>query len=111
VPVTALFTSLSTATLIEEVAFRGYLLQRLSGRAGFWGASAISAALFAAIHLPGWLLVGGLAVDVGLLRPLGEIFALGLALGYLLRRTGSLWASIVLHAAHNLASIVFYGPR
>lgn len=108
VPVEAYFTALSVATLIEEVAFRGYLLQQLCGRMGFWGANAVSAALFAAIHIPGWLLVGGMAPGAQMLGPLGGIFVLGLALGALFRWTGSLWSSVLLHSAHNLASIVFY---
>lgn len=107
VPVQAYFTSLTVATLIEEVAFRGYLLQRLAQRIGRWPANVASAALFAGIHLPGWILVSRMP-PAAMAVPLLEIFALGLALGFLLFRSGSLWAPFLLHAANNLAYILFY---
>lgn len=106
VPTVAFFTSLSVATFIEEMAFRGFLLQQLSALTRFSAANVGSAFLFAAIHIPGWLLVDGAAIYPDKIVPLASIFALGLILGLLFRRTGSLWTCVLVHASNNLASII-----
>ena len=50
-----LFAALSPATLVEEVYFRGFLLNKLWQTMGFWRANLVSSSLFALIHFPGWL--------------------------------------------------------
>jgi len=109
IPAEAYFTALGVATVIEEVAFRGFLLQHLAVAVGFWSANLASALLFAAIHIPGWLLVDRAVIGADKVVPLMEIFTLGLGLGYLLRRTGSLWSCVLAHSANNLAAVAFYG--
>lgn len=71
--------------LYEELLFRGVLL-RFFGRL-LPAATALAAltACFAALHDAGWL----------------TVFALGLALGWLMQRTGNLFASLAFHALHN----------
>jgi membrane protease YdiL (CAAX protease family) len=49
-------TSLIVAVLVEEIAFRGFLLQSLARVGPFWAANVVSSLLFVAIHWPGWLL-------------------------------------------------------
>ncbi len=44
--------------LVEEVVFRGLVLQRAARHTSFWKANALSAALFVAVHLPGLDLCG-----------------------------------------------------
>lgn len=85
--------------LVEEVVFRGIVLQRAGEYVGFWKANALSAGLFAAIHVPGWTFS-----DVALTSMVSSaafVFLLALVLGYLLKRTGSLWACVVTHAMSN----------
>jgi membrane protease YdiL (CAAX protease family) len=41
--------------LIEEVPYRGFMLQKFTERYGFWRANAITSMLFMSIHLPGWI--------------------------------------------------------
>lgn len=108
VPVEEWFTSLTVATFIEEVAFRGFLLQQFERVTGFWRANVITACLFVAIHFPGWILIGGSTLVPGRVVPMVEILFLGLLLGYLFKRTGSLWACIILHSVNNLAAIVLF---
>lgn len=77
------------APFLEETIFRGFLLTSLSKtRLGFWGAAVVSSGLWAAIH--GY----ALSLAVGL-------FVFGLLLSLLVRRTGSIWVSILLHAIWN----------
>ncbi len=84
---------------IEEVVFRGLVLQRAEEYTGFWRANALSAVLFALVHLPGWTFAG--VSLAGTLSWAAFVFGLALVLGYLLKKTRSLWACVVCHAMSN----------
>ena len=89
------FSALALAVwtpIAEEVFFRGFILQGLAGRWGFAPALVVSAAIFSALHLAPALLL--------------PVFFTGLLLGYLYRRTGSLWPCIAVHAAQNLVAVI-----
>jgi len=81
------------APLGEEVAFRGVLYPALRSRFGVAPAAALSAAVFAAAH--GYGVLGFAAV-----------FWIGILWALAYERTGSLWPSIIAHAAGNLAATV-----
>ena len=104
----ALVTSLTIATFVEEIAFRGFLLQCLARAWPFWVANIVSATLFVAIHFPGWVLAGDVPLLPGRLLPMCEIFMLGVVNGWLLRRSGSLWAPILLHATNNAIAMALF---
>lgn len=83
-----------TAAVVEEIAFRGYVMGSLR-RYGDSFAIAVSAFVFAAIH--------GNMVQAP--------FALmaGFALGYLSVKTGTIWTGIIIHAINNsISAIVYY---
>ena len=75
----------------EELLFRGLLLGRLSERWGAPAGLAGSSLLFAALH-PDWAQAAAAGV-------------LGLYLGALTLRTGSLYAALLFHGTNNLAFI------
>lgn len=82
-----------TAAIVEEIAFRGYVM----GTLRFYGdgfAIAVSSVVFAAMH--------GNMVQAP--------FALmaGIALGYLSVKTGTIWTGIIIHALNNSLSLVVY---
>lgn len=82
-----LVLSVVVAPLVEEMAFRGFIQGRITRRSGPVVGLAVSAALFAPVHMSrAWLLY---------------FFAIGLFLGYARLATRSLWAPVVLHAAIN----------
>jgi len=83
------------APLCEEVAFRGYLLSALRTRGGETRAVAISALLFAAMHLD--------PVRFPALAVLGALYA------WLAVRSGSLWPSVAAHAANNAIGALLLG--
>jgi uncharacterized protein len=91
--------------LSEEVAFRGFFLQKLAERAGFARANTLQALLFVLIHLPGWILLGQFHLP-GALRLVGSVSLVALFTGWLLRRTRSLWTCMIVHSFNNLASFV-----
>ena len=88
------------APLTEEIIFRGALFAGIaSSRLGRAGAVLITAALWALAHASGapWLFVG-------------VLFIMGIALGLILLRFGSLWVTIACHASWNaLSSLGLFG--
>jgi CAAX protease family protein len=87
----------------EEFLFRGYALATLTDGIGFWPAAIVLSGLFGAVHLQ----------NLGE-NPTGALSAglVGLLLCFSLRRTGSLWFAIGLHAAWDYGeSFVFSVPN
>jgi membrane protease YdiL (CAAX protease family) len=94
------------APVAEEVLFRGVAVTAWARTAGPRKAIVWSALLFAAAHI---LPISGATFSQG--AALALVAALGrmpvaLALGWLYLRSGTLWASIGLHAAFNAALII-----
>jgi membrane protease YdiL (CAAX protease family) len=83
----------------EEFLFRGYALATLSDGIGFWPAAIVLSGLFGAIHLH----------NMGE-NPVGAVSAglVGLLFCFTLRRTGSLWFAIGLHAAWDYGESFIY---
>ena len=85
----------------EGFAFSGYPLFALARGLGFWPAAGLLAVFFGSVHLvinagENWL--GSVSlVTVGLLLP------------FTIRRTGSLWFAIGIHAAWDWAQSFLYG--
>jgi uncharacterized protein len=87
------------SAFVEEVVFRGLVLQRAGEYMGFWKANALSAGLFVGVHVRGWIFSG--VPLPGIVSSAAFVLVLALVLGYLLKRTGSLWACVVCHAMSN----------
>ena len=86
------FVPVISAPFFEEVFFRGVLYKLLRSYISAPLAIVISALLFASVH-------------AGLYQGI-KIFALGLILGYLVEKTGSIIPSIFLHFLINFTSMV-----
>lgn len=99
---TALFVVLAVvfAPITEELLFRGWIYTGLRRKIGIWEGINVSAALFALAH---WESSQIYALVV---------FPVGLALGYVRERTGSLAASMAFHAIYNAAAsaMMLFGP-
>ncbi len=90
--ISSIVCSLIAAPLLEEALFRGLVQGALSRVFAPWLRIAVQAALFAVFHGQWlWMLYAALV---------------GVLLGVLRERTGSLWPCIALHAAFNLASFL-----
>jgi hypothetical protein len=85
--------------LFEEFLFRGYTQFTLADGIGFWPAAILLSVSFGAVHLgnagEGW--VGAASVVT-----IGLVFALTL------RRTGSLWFAVGLHASFDFGETFLY---
>ena len=87
----ALF-GVAVAPLFEEIIFRGFLFKVFTDMAGPSVAVAITAFLFALLHA--FQLWGNWAA-------IGLIFAVGYALAFIRRRSGSLLPSLIVHMTYN----------
>jgi len=83
------------APISEEVMARGFLYRGWSeSRLGVPGAIFLSSLAWTSLHLQyDWFFFG-------------EVFCIGLLLGYLRYRTGSTWLTIVLHGLNNTAATI-----
>jgi membrane protease YdiL (CAAX protease family) len=97
----------STAWLIgfiEEVPFRGFILQKLEERIGHALAIVTSSTLFLAIHLPGWIVLNTLRPENAI-----TIFIIGVVLAVIFKYSGSLWSAIIAHTSNNFIAGVLFG--
>ena len=85
---TYLLLALIIAPFTEELFFRGIVLRGMLGNVNQGRAILISAVLFAIYHCNPYLFV--------------PTFVIGLSLGYLYSRSGSIIPCIVMHAVYNL---------
>jgi membrane protease YdiL (CAAX protease family) len=82
--------------IFEEILFRGFLFEGFRySRIGAAGAIIVTSVLWAGSHL-----------QYGLFQ-IAWIFVLGVALGLVRYRTGSLWAPILMHIFNNMVAILF----
>ena len=82
------------APIAEEVVFRGFFQGQLEqGLNDATRAVLYSAGLFMILHFNPWWAI--------------QIYTLGMILGYLVWRTGSVWPAVLLHGVNNLAAIMF----
>jgi uncharacterized protein len=94
-----ILSAIIVAPLAEELYFRGMVHQALRGPLGRWGAIVLSAVIFAAAHVlaePTW--AGG-ALVFALILPLGVL------LGWVFERRGTLVTPIVIHAVFNAVTM------
>lgn len=99
-----MFTIGLVFSLGEEIGWRGYLLPRLEFL-GAWGAVLLTGLAHALFHLPFIFFTtlyhaGGNRLIVIPLFVL-TLALVGMFLGYLRLRTGSVWPAVLAHSAHN----------
>jgi len=86
--------------VFEDFTFRGYLQSALGEGIGFWPAAIILAVVFGAIH---WNNKGEALFGCVMAGSFGFLEA------FALRRTGSLWLPIGMHASWDWGETYFYG--
>lgn len=92
--------ALIMAALIEEMAFRGYLLARLTRSFGFRWAAIVTTVLFGAAHFTN--------IGEGALGLTSVVLA-GLVFCYAIWKTGSLWWALGWHAGWNWGETYVFG--
>lgn len=87
---------------VEEMIFRGLILQPLRRKFTFWQANVASSLIFTVYHFPLWI-ARGRGFQVG---DIGWVFLAGLLFGWLFWKTKSLGPSALVHTLHDLAGAV-----
>jgi len=78
--------------ICEELAFRGFILSGMRHIGHKWTAIVLTAAFFGAVH--------------GILQQSISAFVVGIVLGYMAVKTGSLLPAVAYHFTHNTLSVV-----
>jgi membrane protease YdiL (CAAX protease family) len=89
---------------IEEIPYRGFMLQKFADRMNFWLATLITSLLFVSIHLPGWIALHMLNAGAVV-----SIFIFGVVMAIAFKYSRSLWAPIITHSANDCLSFVIFG--
>ncbi len=76
-----------TPAICEELAFRGFILSGLRRIGHKWGAIALASLFFGLAH--------------GILQQSLSAFFVGMVIGYVAVKTGSLWPGVLYHLVHN----------
>lgn len=88
---------------IEEVPYRGFILQKFEERCGFWIANLLSSLLFLSMHLPGWISLHLFKVE-GVI----SVFIFGAVMAIIFRYGKTLWGPIITHSTNDfLAFLIF----
>jgi membrane protease YdiL (CAAX protease family) len=90
----AIVTTVLLAPVLEEMLFRGLILESIKQKRGATAAVMLSALLFGLVHFP-------------ILPQMLNAFVMGVMLGYVYVLTNSLVAVIIIHAANNALSFLF----
>ena len=93
--------------ITEEIVFRGFLLRKLMDSYKFWIANTITALLFVSIHFPIWFYKDLFEFSY-LLNGITTTFVLGIILGFIYKKSNSLWSVIIVHSLYNLLVSLFY---
>ncbi|HZM96562.1 MAG TPA: CPBP family intramembrane glutamic endopeptidase [Vicinamibacterales bacterium] len=88
---------------IEEIPYRGFMLQKFAERVGFWMATVLTSLLFVAIHVPGWIALHMLTIDRA-----ASIFIFAVVMAIVFRYSRSLWAPIIAHSANDCMSFLLF---
>jgi membrane protease YdiL (CAAX protease family) len=88
---------------IEEIPYRGFMLQKFGERFNFWMANLITSLLFLEVHVPGWIALHQLRADTAV-----TIFVFGFIMAVVFRYSTSLWAPIITHSTNDFMSFVLF---
>ncbi len=91
------------APIAEEFFFRGFLFRALRNGLGLWAAAVVSGILFGALHID-----SGSAERLLQVVPLA---ILGVSFALLYAWTGTLYATIALHATNNSIAVAAYAEK
>ena len=88
---------------IEEIPYRGFILQKFEERYGFWIANLLSSLLFLSIHLPGWISLHLLRADNVI-----SVFIFGVVMAIVFKYCKSIWGPIITHSLNDFISFVIF---
>jgi membrane protease YdiL (CAAX protease family) len=90
--------------IMEEIPFRGVLFQVLHRRMPFWKASSLATGLFALVHVPLWISQGTSIPSI--VTSFYVVSLVGWFYCFVFKRSGSLWASILIHSVYDACTLL-----
>lgn len=93
-----------TVGILEEIPFRGFILQKFAKHMNFTAANLLTTILFASTHIPTWLVNG-----VNIIDSVKSLVVISFVLGYLFKESDSLWVPIICHSVFNLSMWIGLG--
>jgi hypothetical protein len=102
VPAAFAITFLAASALIEEILFRGLVLQELSRHFRGVPANIITSLLFVVVHWPHWIWSRGFSA--GVFADSVGLFLASVLFGWLYLRTRSIWPCFMAHVANNVVA-------
>jgi len=106
----AFLNGVLVSPIAEEITFRGFCLERLRlNGMPFWTSNVLTSVVFISLHIVGWFFQSKIGALARIVRPLSSLLFLSLLFGWMKRKTGSLYAPILLHLLNNLYSAALQG--
>ncbi len=93
-----ILSAVVVSPVVEEIAFRGVVLQKLDQRTSFKFSNSLTTIAFVLYHLPLWSARGQSASVMACVW----VAFFSLWMGYFMRKSKSLWTCILVHAMQNL---------
>ena len=93
-----------TIGIVEEIPYRGFMLQKFQERVPFWAANLITSLLFVGIHLPGWI-----ALHLVRAETITFVFLFSIIMGVVFRYSQSLWSVMIAHLLIDFLEVVIFG--
>jgi membrane protease YdiL (CAAX protease family) len=91
--------TLVAAPVMEEILFRGLVLQELAPLMAWPAAVALTSLLFVMVHLPHWLWHGGQGISI--VARSSALFVFSVLAGSLYGPSRSVWPCVAAHTANN----------
>ena len=93
--------------IIEEIVFRGFVLNYLRNIYSFRTANIASSLLFMIAHIPYFIVFGYFSLPIlKIMYKFVRVFAFGLLWGFFLKKTNSLWPCIIHHSVNNFLAFM-----
>ena len=88
---------------IEEVPYRGFILQKFEEHCGFWIANLLSSLLFVSMHLPGWI-----SLHLFRVGNVITVFVFGVVMAIVFKYGKTLWGPIIAHSSNDFLAVVIF---
>jgi membrane protease YdiL (CAAX protease family) len=92
-----LWISVLLVGFLEEIPFRGFILQKLENKMSFWKANLLTTIIFVSFHIPTWI-----NSNTDIIKAGTNVFMVSFVLGYLFKEYKSLWITIICHSVFNM---------
>ncbi|MEX0297756.1 MAG: lysostaphin resistance A-like protein, partial [Kordiimonas sp.] len=106
IPILILMVCFIVQSSVEEIVFRGWMLNRIAAKHGFWAGAIGNSLVFALLHIDDSVASMSM-VDASIFVSMTMLFSIFLSL--MVRRDRSVWGACAWHASWNWLFITWWG--